>query len=401
MDIFRINSFGGWADGVPINNIDEVLWVERYLEAGEFTIKCDATEDLRQKLVPGTYLSHPETDEIMMVESQIIDETKNGDLKIEVSGRSIEAVLMENRLVTNFIYTHQNQLHEYQDDPYPSNFQDEFYSWRPSSWGHVKYLIDKYVGFSAGVNSFDKLQYIIYDDIPSGRLWDPELTYYEGFAPKLSNVYTNVKELLASTNSGIKVDRNRNELANTTHRYKFVVHQGQLKDDIVFSISAGDLESVRYLWQFQPWLRCYANSSHGGYPYPTEYPYQMYPNFPNPDNDGIYYPPGIPKGQYYANIKSISSDAGDVTAYHADTALVKRILNNSANIEIAKNKKSTIIDAKANKNPRYKYKIDYDIGDLVWVSGSYERSSMMRVIEHAQFFDHNGETSVPTFAPIA
>ena len=400
MDIFRINSFGGWADGVPINNVDEVLWVERYLEAGEFTIKCEATEDLRQKLVPGTYLSHTETAEVMMVESQIIDETKDGDLRIEASGRSIEAILMENRLVTNFAYTHQNQLHEYLDDPYPSNFGDSFYSFRPSSWGHVKYLIDKYVGFSTSRDSFDTLETIIYSDIPSGRLWDPELTYYEGFAPKLSNVYTNVKELLASTNSGIKVDRNRTETEYLTHRYKFVVHQGQHKNDIVFSISAGDLESVRYLWQFEPWIRCYANSNHDGFPFPTEYPAAMYPGFPNPDNDGVYYPPGIPGGQYAVNIKSITTDAGDLTAYHNDLALVKRILNNSANLEIAKNKKSTIIDAKANKNPRYKYKIDYDIGDLVWVSGSYEESSMMRVVEHAQFFDHTGTTSLPTFAPL-
>jgi hypothetical protein len=390
MEIFKLNSAQFFPDGELLNEIESIMWVERYLDAGEFSIKAPATEELRQKLLPGTFLSHTDTLEIMMVESQIIDETKEGELKLEVSGRSIEAVLMENRLVTNFIYTHQNTLHEYQDDPYPSNFTDPFYTYRPSSWGHVKYLIDKYVGYSTS-STFDSLTAVIYDDVPSGRWWDPELTYYEGFAKKLSNVYTNVKELLGSTNSGIKVVRDRS--LEYDERIKFVVHQGQLKDNVVFSFSAGDLESVRYLWQFEPWLRCYVDSTHAAFVYPTEYP--VYPSVTYPN-----YPPGIPDGQWKLNLKAITADAGDTEPYHNDNTVIHNILENVANLEIAKNKKRTIIDAKASKNPKYKYKLDYDIGDLVNVVGNYEASQLMRVVEHALILDETGETSIPTFAPL-
>lgn len=400
MDVFRINNAQYFPDGEIINNIETITWVERYLDAGEFSIKCPATEELRLALVPGTYLSHTETAEIMMVESQIIDETKDGDLKLEVSGRSIEAILMENRLVTNFAYSHQNTLHEYLDDPYPYAYTyvsgqgfvlDDYYIYRPGNWGKVKYLIDKYVGYSTTLGSFDDVQNVIFDDAPSGRWWDPVLdgTYEEGFAKKLSNVYTNVKELLALTNSGIKVVRDR-ELAVQNNRIKFVVHQGWLRDDIVFSFAAGDLESVRYLWQFQPLLRCYVNSTHDGFPFPTEF--QQAP---------VTYPSGIPNGQYKLATKAVTVDAGDLEPYHNDLAKVQSILKNTANVEIANNKKQTIIDAKASKNPRYKYKEDYDIGDLVWVAGNYETSALMRVVEHAQILDETGETSVPTFAPFS
>lgn len=395
MDVFRLNNAQYFPDGELINGIDDFLWVERYLDAGEFSIKGRATEEFRQNLLPGTYLSHTETSEIMMVESQIIDETKEGDLKIEVTGRSIEAILMENRLVTNFVYTHQNTLHEYQDDLYPSAYNyisgqgwvlDPWYAYRPGAWGQVKYLIDKYVGYSNSFTSFDQLQNVVYDDEPSGRVNDPELTYYEGFAKKLSNVYTNVKELLASTNSGIKVVRDRTA---QNERIKFVVHQGQFKNDVVFSFSNGDLENVRYLWQFNPILRCYVDSTHAGFPYPSEYPQAP-----------TTYPSGIPYGQYRLALKSITADAGDTEAYHNDNTVIQNILRNVANQEIAKNKKPTIIDAKASKNSRYIYKEDYDIGDLVHVVGNYEASSLMRVVEHAQILDETGETSIPTFAPI-
>ena len=57
------------------------------------------------------------------------------------------------------------------------------------------------------------------------------------------------------------------------------------------------------------------------------------------------------------------------------------------------------IDAKVNKNCRYKYKEHYNIGDIVWVSGDYDATTIMRVTEHAQVLDENGESSIPTLTP--
>ena len=397
MEIFKIND-AYLIDGEAINGIESFTWVERYLDAGEFTIKCPATELHRQQLLPGSFISHTDTDEIMMVESQIIDETKEGDLKLEVSGRSIEAVLLENRVVTNYSGI-ESGLYVYADRHYDATFgsTDPDYAFKPSAWLIVKDLINQYAA-SLIPPSLDCVQNAYYSETISPRylLNDPPVTKNEYVVKKLSNVYTNVKDLLASTNSGIKVVRDKTP-DWALHRHKFLVHQGANKtSNVTFSMAAGDLESVRYFWPFKPIPRVYVGSDRYGFPFPTEYP--MYPGT---------YPEGIPKQQWIWALKCVSADAGDLNDYHdqptglqAHQAVqIKSILQTNANIALKSEQKMSIIDAKVSRNSKYKYKLDYDIGDLVRVVGNYETSSIMKITEHAQIIDETGESSIPTLTP--
>jgi hypothetical protein len=49
---------------------------------------------------------------------------------------------------------------------------------------------------------------------------------------------------------------------------------------------------------------------------------------------------------------------------------------------------------------RYKYRTNYNVGDLVSVEGNYNTSAIMRVVEYVEIEDETGENSYPTLAEI-
>lgn len=406
MDIIRINN-GLTGEGELLKEINNIMWVERYLEASEFSIKCPATEYFRTKLAPGSFISHTNTDEVMVVETQIIDETKEGNLELEVSGRSIEAVLMENRIISgNYnaaTVAGGRVLYRYNGVSVTGNPSEPTYAFRPSSWIAAEKIIKAYCTDSAsnreGVNN------LVYEEIISPRTNydDPDPTKYKIIPNPLDNVYNVVLNLLGSTNSGIKGIRVLAPEAGTSNIFKFQVHQGESRvgyemgEPVTFSMSTGDLESVRYLWQFNPNIFTHVSSSEQyslGYSFPTS-------SMTAPAT----YPSGIPSDSYRWGVKVVTYDSGDLSSIHTTPATINEledvysILQGDSKISINIEQKINIIDAKVSKNSKYKYKIDYNIGDLVWVAGNYEAASIMRVTEHAQILDETGESSIPTLSP--
>ncbi len=44
----------------------------------------------------------------------------------------------------------------------------------------------------------------------------------------------------------------------------------------------------------------------------------------------------------------------------------------------------------------YRYRYDYNIGDMVMIDGTYGENERMRVVEYAEIEDENGESGHPT-----
>lgn len=416
MNLFRINN-GLNGTGEILNNVNNITWVERYLEAGEFTIKCPATEYFRTKFIPGSFISHVDTDEVMMVETQIIDETKDGVLQLEVSGRSIEAIIMENRTINEYtgtpfsFFLDGSTIKTYRDPNVNINASsDGSILLKPYTWVVAKYIINKYCVYNTtgtagqilqneGVTNlqYEEILSPLYDMYPNV---DIEKNRYRFKLTSLDNVYSKVKELLGTTDSGVKGIRVMAPNSNGTNVFKIQVHQGtarvggSMAEAVTFSINTGDLESVRYLWQFNPIIRTHISSNYFGYPFPS-----IYMEAP------ATYPTGIPSGSYRWGVKVIGQDAGDLTEYYSETPSLAElvdvydVLKLNSDAVMYNEKKMTIIDAKVSKNAKYKYKKDYNIGDLVYVSGNYDAATVMRVTEHAYVLDETGESSIPTLSP--
>ncbi len=71
-----------------IDNFVSLIWTERYTSAGDVQLTLVPTKFYIDSLKPGTYLSIPESQDIMIIETQLIE---NGLLKI--SGRDLLTIL--------------------------------------------------------------------------------------------------------------------------------------------------------------------------------------------------------------------------------------------------------------------------------------------------------------------
>src|SRR6478735_7894203 len=84
--------------GQYINGVESLMWVERYLEPGEFEIKAPLSSGLRDFLPLGTLISHIDTMEVMIVENHQVIEEETADPTIVITGRTFDTYL-ENRIV--------------------------------------------------------------------------------------------------------------------------------------------------------------------------------------------------------------------------------------------------------------------------------------------------------------
>ena len=57
-----------------IDGFNSVIWTERYYGDSEVELVVPATSDMIQKLPPGTFLGLPESDEVMLLETFLIED---------------------------------------------------------------------------------------------------------------------------------------------------------------------------------------------------------------------------------------------------------------------------------------------------------------------------------------
>lgn len=60
--------------------------------------------------------------------------------------------------------------------------------------------------------------------------------------------------------------------------------------------------------------------------------------------------------------------------------------------------KVTINSSDVSDNSNYRYRRDYNIGDLVTLDGNFGQKAVMRVSEYAEVEDENGESGHPTLS---
>ncbi|MET0787162.1 MAG: hypothetical protein ABWY25_10690, partial [Paenisporosarcina sp.] len=101
MDIFRFanpTNKTKMEQGILINGLKSKMWIERYRDAGEFTLTAGADFNVKSQLPIGSFISHTNTSEIMVVENHEIKDNRDRESEIVITGRSFETIL-ESRIV--------------------------------------------------------------------------------------------------------------------------------------------------------------------------------------------------------------------------------------------------------------------------------------------------------------
>jgi hypothetical protein len=362
LDLFKFEGTT-FSDGQPILGATSVQWTERYRKECEFTIVAPVSSGLKEFLPEGTFISHVDTREIMVVENHEINENKDSEIIVTITGRSLETFL-ENRVIG------QNRAW-----PWVSGAAlPEYILPSQVTWLQARTLIEDHILPASVVNTADGLSNVeISTDVSvSGTSEERKLAR--------GPVFPELLKILEVDNLGIKSLRPNKY---TNNNAKLIIHSGADKTlEVAFSYEEGEVESARYLWSIKAlknaalvsgkWVETMVNGGETGF------------------NRRVM----------FVNATDID-EAYEATPTGADLTSVLAQMNARGVQELARQNYLNLADVGIVKNTtRYTYRNDYELGDLVAVNGNYNANSVMRVVEFVEFEDESGYHTYPTLEAI-
>jgi len=382
MDIITIDKTN-YSTGTAVNNLDSVLWVERYLEPGEFKLICEPTPALRSQLALGTFISHVDTPEVMVVENHEIRETFGSSPKLEVTGRSLDCFL-EKRIISNGTAPFDTPFNQTTGNA----IEFSIGSSQPVDQA-VYLLIAFFIGGTLTSSNVVSNVAIIKDTTI------PTVTATENSYKRGTNLHKAVFELLQGSKLGIRFERPMRDKAGVPiHHYDSVADPNALKmalylhsgvdrsATVSFFYDSEDIKDARYFWSNKNELNLLEAC--------TYY------------SRTLTYRGGVTTTAWnnktgYVDVTEINTKwAGNPTEFVRQAS----VLNQRTAEAFGASDVVTLMEATISPNAKYSYRDHYIVGDLVYVVGNYGVSSKMRVIENVEAWDETGYTSYPTLGPV-
>jgi len=367
MDIFKFHNPKGdtyFEQGEFINDITDVMWIERYRDPGEFTIKGPLDSPLREQLPQGCMISHLDTAEVMIVENHEISSERGKSTEVTITGRSFET-FMENRIITPNVAS-------------PTGYYVPYTINAATTWSQAVYLLLYHLGNGSYTNS-DRVDNILGYTTITGTGVSEARTFQR------QTLYETFIQILEVDNLGVKFIRPgpASPFGPKNTNAVILVHKGvDRSQEITFSYDAGEIDTADYLWSIKSlktaivitgrWVEVILHGTQTGYDKRTLYVDGSF-------IDNMY--ETQPTGTTFTNLKASFTTFG--------------------NMILAGQKQLAIANAKISRNVKhYMYRRDFDVGDIVMVAGEYDESRPMRVIEYVEIEDKNGENSYPTLSAI-
>lgn len=364
MDLFRYEPDVAniWSGGQSINGYTEATWVERYRDPGEFEIKAPVSSGLIDFLPLGCFISHTETMEIMIVENHSVDESKDDQI-LSITGRSLETILDQRIIGTNIIWS----------IPYAYGNETRFIAGNASD--QIVQMIRNNIVTGYLVLAGDELPYILVDKDISSETASPLRIV------KTGSVHQRALELLHSFNYGIKIIRPNNlpGSINLTDAIIRIYNGVDRTGAVIFSTQNDDVNDASYLWS----LKNLKNTAIVVGQYVKTMVYGPETGYKR----RVMLVDGTDIDQVYGENITDPEKAEAVTllATRGAQALAQQKLINLVNADIS-------------ENFRYRYRKDYNIGDLVSLNTNFGENLVMRVMEYAEIEEQNGSTGYPTLA---
>lgn len=376
MDFFKFNidsvSPTILRKGEIINGIAKSMWAERYRGSGEFQFTAPVSSGLRELLPTGTFISHVDSEEVMVVENHDIPEQDSGNPVITITGRDLVSIL-EQRVVG------QNRSWPISGGttlPVP-----EYSLVSDKTWIQARQLINDHIHPSVVLNASDAIDGVRTEYLISGSFGGSSgATVFP-----TGTVYQRVLEHLAIDDLGIKSIRPgpTSPYAPPNEYVVFLIHNGvDRQNQVLISYDSGEIKRADYLWSNKRkktaalvtgrWLNVMLDTGATGFDKRVMY-------IDGSDIDGNY---------------SSAPTGGDLTLLHSlMTTRASQVLSSMGDVVIIKPEMSDTLS-------RYTYRQDYRVGDVVTIIGNYGVQAAMRVTEYVEIEDENGETGYPTLAVI-
>ncbi len=339
-----------------IDSYNSVEWVRRYNETGDFILTTiaetgtEAEPGTIEMLKEGNFIAREDDVMIVEIEKKIITTTKEKGDKITVSGRSIEKILGQ-RIIWSQTNTKSNETVE----------------------DFLGRLIDE-----NAINPTNKKRKIPY----------LKLAKKKGFANTIEkqitgeNLLKAIEEICKTYNYGFRV------IMNEDGFLEFELYEGidksyeqNVNSYVVFSDEFDNLAKTEYEYDKED----FANAALiGGEGEGSARKYQT-----------IGESEGLERYELFVDAKDISSNNKEV----ADTEYNKMLLQ-KGNEKIKEKAIIETFEGETETTNMYKYKEDYDVGDIVQVENKYKMSANARITEIIESDNENGYKIVPTFGTL-
>lgn len=336
-----------------IVNIDDLVWTDRYQEAGEFSFTHPLSSELMGFLPIDSLISHSETNEIMIVEDYEISGDRT-DRKMIVSGRSLETIF-EDRI--NLLNGDLGGLRNTTtDDPQVFNFPDM----DPAS--QVFNLMHEWTVNSNAARNFPNLA-IVANTLPARET---------GFTFTQDTTLNFVMDILKKEDWGIKTATGWG-----THQGPTVeVYEGVDRSETVVLIeSRGDIIDSRYL---------YSGKKFKNVAYVTTR-YRQTEHFVGEEPSGY-------------SRKEILKEYDEIVTTNQGTANTQA--RPIAISELNLNPFIRLAEAKSDNNSKFKIRKDYNVGDIVSIINDLGEKFLCRVEGYTMSYTKKaGIKQLVTFAP--
>lgn len=375
---FKLNegkTSGVYQDGEGFSGYDKLTWVERYDKPGEITIEAPFRSGLLDKLPLGTIVGHQNSYELMIIDTIKLEEKEDDEDRLVFEGPSLFGFLEERQ-----VGVRRAQVADTQDDGYVTT---------NDTWDAIQDIINDHVcSFSVGgkmvLDADDALPGTVAKVSTTGTITGlPSDAERRTFKDK--SLLSAVQELLKVSGLGLRVVRpntNPNNPAHTDNldKIQFLVHAGvDRSQTVIFSKQLGDFKDAKYLWSER--LEKTATLSNSQYLTKV---------------DHIVSAVGWFRKFMLCLCKDIDGHLDTIPAAGATRNTYISAMQARAKQEQAKAVVVDITQVDILPRARFKYRVDYDIGDIVAVQGNHGAFTKMRVVENADVLDKGVFTSIPS-----
>lgn len=348
-----------------VNGITKKLWIERYSKNGEFSFTAPESSGIRKKLTVGSLISHVNTAEVMIVENHEINDKLGEDSEVIITGRSFETFL-ENRILGS-------------NGPFP-----QFVSTGTSglvadyTWNQAVRLISDQIITTYLNDPNDVLQYISVLTTVTGT----GLSIRRRF-PKGKDAYSILLELLSVDKLGIKSVRpgSFSPLPAGNINTALIVHKGiDRTASLVFSYDNGEIVTADYLWTNKKLKNAVLVGSTWFYTVVL------------PPDAGYY------RRWMYLDAKQLDEEYTEPPVDPTQAAIIVEMQQRGVEALSAQNYVSLAKAEISRESLKARYRIDFDLGDIVTVVGDYNQTSKMIITEYVEIEDETGESGYPTLS---
>lgn len=337
----------------PVAVIDcykSLIWTKRYYTCGDFELYIPADESMLQYLQPDYFLARDDDDSIMVIEDiDIQTDAESGDFFI-VSGRSLESILAR-RVVSRQKVIDSSDVVQ-----------------------GIKQLIVSQTG-NGNPSSYRAFPNFVIDD---------SLTYPETLLTQFTGtvLLDAVSSICTRFGIGFKMTATR---SRNSYQMTLSFYEGS-EVDVTFSPEFDNMINSKYQRDYRTYYNYVVVAGEG------EGTDRMYVNV----HQGPYgsAPPysGLNLRERFVDARNMSSNNGEISAGNYQKMLIEEGKERLAEFGVTQTFESEI-----EPQMTYKYKTDYNLGDIVTVTNEYGVTAKPRIIEIIESWDESGYTVVPTF----